>query len=191
MQKLVRVLLWLVILLLGADLVLFFLQSDFKIARELNPVDLLTALLTLFLAVYIPTRLERRLSSKRYELEVLIRGTERLQAEFSTIRNQVVAVQGLMTTEQAAAIVQGFTNASHGIKTLTELSKLCERPDLEAPLAQLEVRRRSFKRLVTGGGFQRDPAFQYSSTQLAAIDGKYYDNDLTLSKLIIRINRAL
>jgi hypothetical protein len=191
MQKIGQVLVWAVILLVGTDFVLFFFQPEFKLARELNLVDVFTALLTLFLAIYIPTRLERRLSSKRYELEVLIRGVERLQIELATIRSQVVSARSPLGAEQAASIVQSFTNASHGVKTLAELSKLCERPDLALPLAQIEIRRRIFKRLVTGGGFQSNPTFAYDSTQLAAIDSKYYENDLELAKLIIHINRLL
>lgn len=181
-----------VVLLLIADLVLFFLQSDFKLARELNPVDIITALLTLFLAIYIPTRLERRLSSKRYEVEALIRGVERLQAELSAIRTLVVGTNGAaVSTDQAATILQGFTNASHGIKTLAELCKLCDRPDLATSMQQFELRRRSFKRLITGGGFQRNPTFAYSPTAFASIDRAYYNNDLELAKLVIHINRPL
>ena len=194
MQKQARVLFWVILsLLLTTGLVFLFYKSDFKLARELNPVDIITALLTLFLAIYIPTRLERRLSSKRYEIEVLIRSIERLQAELLIIRTLAISTNGapLLNADQTAAIVQGFTNASHGIKTLTELCNLCGRPDLAAPLAELEKRRRAFKKLITGGGFQSNPDFVYSSTKLASIDKKYYDNDLELAKLIIHINRPL
>ena len=189
--RLVSWLPWLGALLLLVTFGQLFWYSEFKLARELSLVDIATALLTLFLAIYIPTRLERRLSSKRFELEVLTRGAERLQAELLTIRNQAVSARGPLSADQTAAIVQGFTNASHGIKTLTELSKLCERPDLSTHLAQLEIRRRAFKKLVTGGGFQRNPTFEYSSSKLATIESKYYENDLELAKLIIRINRPL
>ncbi|HEY9295942.1 MAG TPA: hypothetical protein VIQ31_06140 [Phormidium sp.] len=181
-----------IVLLLFSLVVQLFYQSDFELARELNPVDIITALLTLFLAVYIPTRLERRLSSKRYEIEALIRGVERLQAELSAIRTSVAGTNGApVSTDQAAAILQGFTNASHGIKTLAELCKLCERPDLVISMQQFELRRRSFKRLITGGAFQRNPAFAYSPTVLAAIDKEYYNNDLELAKLVIYINRPI
>lgn len=189
-RKLLDFLPWIGLLLLALTFGQLFLYSDFKLARELSIVDIATALLTLFLAFYIPSRLERRLSSQRFELEVLIRSVDRVQIEFAAIRNTVLTASTPASAEQMAAIVQSFTNISHGIHTLTELSTLCNRTDIHPLLIDLQKRRLAFKRVVTGGGFQRDPAFTYIPTQIALIGQQYYETDLALSKLIIYINRA-
>lgn len=189
-RKLLDSLPWIGLVLLATTFGQLFLHSDFKLARELSLVDIATALLTLFLAFYIPSRLERRLSSQRFELEVLIRSVERVQTEFTAIRNTVLTATVPASAEQMAAIVQAFTNISHGIHTLTELSTICNRADVQPLLTDLQKRRLAFKRLVTGGGFQRDPAFAYKIAQVALIGQQYYEADLALSKLIIYINRA-
>ena len=121
---------------------------------------------------------------------MLIRSVERVQAEFTAIRNTVLTAYTPASAEQMGAIVQAFTNISHGIHTLTELSTICNRADVQPLLVDLQKRRLAFKRLVTGAGFQRDPNFAYIPTQIALIGQQYYETDLALSKLIIYINRA-
>lgn len=189
-RKLLDSLPWIGLVLLAITFGQLFLHSDFKLARDLSLVDIATALLTLFLAFYIPSRLERRLSSQRFELEVLIRSVERVQVEFTAIRNTVLTASVPASSEQMNVIVQAFTNISHGIHTLTALSTICNRSDVQPLLTDLQKRRLTFKRLVTGGGFQRDLAFAYVPTQTALIGQQYYETDLALSKLIIYINRA-
>lgn len=190
MRKLFDALPWVGSALLAMTAWQLLFHADFKLARELSLVDIATALLTLFLAFYIPSRLERRLSSQRFELEVLIRGAERLQTEFTAVRLVVATASGALTAGQVASIVQAFTNISHGIHTLTELSTLCNRPDVLPLLTNVRKRRLDFKRLVTGGNFQSDPTFTYTPAQVALIGQQYFEADLEISKLIILINRA-
>ena len=166
-----------------------FLLSDFKFSREINIVDVATGGLTLFLAFYIPSRLDRRLSSQRYELEILIRGVERAQSEFTSVWDAVQAGSQPISAEVEAAIIRSFTNLSHSLNTLSELSKECGLPALGTPIVELEKQRRQFKWLVTGNGFQQTPQFYYTAEQIAAVRQDYFRINLACSRLIIQINR--
>src|SRR5687768_3140063 len=79
--------------------------------EKINAVDVVTLLATVFLAVYIPSFLEKHLHRERFEKEVIIRKVEKLQTTLAEI-NKVVSEcvqKGSVSNANSYLIINHFT----------------------------------------------------------------------------------
>lgn len=176
-----------VFLLVAAGAILFW--EGFTVERQINLVDLATGFLTLFLAFYIPRVIERRASSDRFALDILIKDVEQLRADALVLWHTVQASSNPLQEAEAASLVRQFTNLSQSLRLLHETVKLLPELDVSATLTELEDLRAQWKRQVTGDGFQRDPLFAYQPDKLANIRTTHYTFRLACLRLIFQINQ--
>lgn len=165
-----------------------FYLSDFKFSRELSLVDIATGLLTLFLGFYIPHRIEKSINSQRFELESLIEDVRRIQADLTLILETVQYSSQPVTQEENNRIIRAFENASLGLQSLLVLALDSKLDQVVIAVNDLERMRRTYKRAVTGGGFQGQ-YFVFTPAQVQSITTQYYLTRLDCSKLILLINR--
>jgi len=162
----------------------------FPFDDKINAVDLLTLLVTIFLAVYIPIFLEKQMHSHRFEKDVVVRKIEGLQSSLRDVNRTVTEClqKNTVSTGNSHAIVNSFTSISNELDTLITLIELCHQRKLDMDLTSIKNLRHEYKRTVTGGNFGRK-VFKYTALTKKEEEVIYHKLDKELCILIFKINR--
>jgi|694.fasta_scaffold03634_8 hypothetical protein len=157
--------------------------------EKINIVDLTTLLITIFLALYIPAFLDRRIQDKRYEKEVIIRKIEMLQNSFKDVNKLVTECVQKNSTSQTNChlIINCFTSISNELETVITLLDHCYKGKLIKEINEIKVFRRDYKNLVTGGKFQ-SKNFKYSALTKKEEEKLYNNIDKAICLLIFKVN---
>lgn len=156
---------------------------------KINLVDLATLLTTIFLALYIPTFLERQVQNKRYEKDVIIKKIEALQGSFKEVNKLVTECvqKNAVSQTNCYLIINSFTSISNELDTVITLIEYCQKKKFETELNELKVMRREYKGIVTGGNFQRR-GFKYPVLTKKDEEVLFNKIDKAISLLIFKVN---
>jgi hypothetical protein len=163
---------------------------SFPFEDKINAVDLINLLMTIFIAVYIPSFLEKQMHSQRFEKEVIIRKIEGLQATLRDVNRTVTECfqKNTVSLANTYAIINGFNSISNELDILITLIELCYKKKLNTELNSIKKLRHKYKRTVTGGNFG-GKGFKYTELTKKEEDVIYHKLDKELCILILKINR--
>lgn len=187
-----RILIVLIIFLLGA---LFgssaiHYTKNIQFEDKLNVVDLATLLVTIFLAFYIPSILEKKLHNRRYEKETNIKKLEEIQGtikDINIIVKECYRKNSISKTNERL-ILSYFTTLSNQIKTFINLVSICHSGCFIPEISNLRNARKNYKDCITGGGFQTK-GYVFSSGVKNEEERLFQDFDKQICELIIKINK--
>src|SRR5690242_19245570 len=137
---------------------------SFPFEDRINAIELITLIVTIFLAVYIPIFLEKQMHSHRFEKDVIVRKIEGLQSTLRDVNRAVTEClqKNTVSTDNSHSIINCFTSISNELDTLITLIELCHQRKLDTDLNSIKNLRHDYKRTVTGGNFGRK-AFKYTA----------------------------
>lgn len=163
---------------------------SFPFEDKINAVDLATLVVTIFLAVYIPTFLEKQMHNYRFEKEVIVRKIEGMQFTLRDVNKTVTEClqKNTVSTANSHSIVNCFTSISNELDTLITLIELCHKKKLVSELESIKTLRHEYKRTVTGGNFGRK-VFKYTALTKKEEEVIYHKLDKELCTLIFLVNR--
>jgi len=165
-----------------------FIEFDsLKLDGNINPVEVLTLCVMLFITLYIPAVLTNRLTNKRHVKDALIRRVEQVQGRFSEINTIVTDCRQKNTISNSSknSILQLFTFLSNDIYTLNQLLKECDKNHFTSEVDKLNEDRRKYKGIVTSSDFQRH---NYEANTKKEEEQAYTQMQGFLTKLIFKIN---
>lgn len=160
-----------------------------KLDSDLNLVDILTLLTTVFIAFYIPTALERSLSNKRFERELLIKKLESIREHFNAIDKIFYHSysNNSITPEAEIALVEQFKYISVELSVLISLANRICNNKTQKKIKNIIILRRSYKSIITGGQFQ-SIGFRYTVTDKIRSEKAIKIIDSELSHLVLDVN---
>lgn len=175
---------------IGTGLAIGHYYPSFPFEEKINAVDLITLIITIFLAVYIPTFLEKQVHSHRFEKEVIVRKIEGLQFTLRGINRTVTEClqENTITIGNSHAIINSFTSISNELETIITLIELCHKEKLYSELKTIKDLRHEYKRTVTGESFGKK-TFKYTALIKKEEEVIYHKLDKQLCILIFLINR--
>lgn len=142
----------------------YYKKTLFQFEPKINPIEVLTLILTLLLAFYIPIILENKLTNSRFEKETIIRYLESLLTKFNDIN--VLVSECVKMNEVSLAnetlITSKFSAISIDLYSLKTICDLYRRNFLKDEVKVLINKRKDYKDIVTGGRFQ-SAGYKYSS----------------------------
>ncbi len=165
-----------------------FISSDmFELNTKINPVEVLTLCVMVFITIYIPAILTNKLSNKRHVKNALIRRVEKVQERFSSINMLVTdcCQKNTISNKNKNCILQSFTFLSNDINTLNKLLEKCDKRSFLEDTAKLVKDRRDYKGIVTGSDFQDK---KYDANTKKEEEQKHTELQGFLSELIFKIN---
>lgn len=129
----------------------------FELEKKINPVELITLIITIFLGIYIPSILTNRLNNKQHIKNTIIRRIELVQDSYSSINGDVGQcinkANPNITSKEYHTIVRKFLILSNQIKSLQTLLEQCNSKSLKEDSELLKKGRKKYKDCVTGGAF--------------------------------------
>lgn len=157
---------------------------------KINAVDLITLIVTIFLAVYIPIFLEKQMHSHQFEKDIIVRKIEGLQSTLRDVNRTVTEClqKNTVSAQNNHAIINCFTSISNELDTLITLIELCHKKKLNTELESIKGLRHEYKRTVTGGNFGRR-TFKYTALTKKEEEVIYHKLDKELCILIFTVNR--
>ena len=163
---------------------------SFPFEDKINAVDLITLIVTIFFAVYIPIFLERQMHNHQFEKDVIVRKIEGLQSTLRDVNRTVTEClqKNTVSAQNSHAVVNSFVSVSNELDTLITLIELCHKKRLDTELASIKNLRHEYKRTVTGGNFGRRN-FKYTALTKKEEEVIYHKLDKELCILIFLVNR--
>lgn len=166
-----------------------FAIEGFSFEEKINIVDVAAAFLTLFLAFYVPHRIEKAISTQRYELESLINEVRQILSYFDLALSTIQASENPASQEDQSIILRAVVNSGQALQVLETLFQENEMAHLQERIDAIRVQRLTFKRLTTGGRFQSS-GFYYDPYVLSLITTAYHSLKIECLRLIFKINRS-
>lgn len=162
----------------------------FKFEEKIDPIGLVTLVVTVFLAVYVPIFLERNLHNKRSEKDVIIRKIESLQKSIDNV-NQIVSEciqKQTVSMPNSYLIINNFTTISNELDTVITLINYCSENKFTKEFEEMKNFRFQYRKIVTGGNFQKK-GFKFTILDKTEEEKIYHKFDKLLSLLILKVNR--
>lgn len=162
---------------------------DINYEEKINLIDLATLCVTAFLALYVPSFLERNMHNKRSEKEVLIRRVENLQRTLNEINEIFFSCveKKLVSQSDSYLIIRLFILFSNQLETIITLTGYSNNFLFPEEFKNIKKLRYEYKKIVTGEQFQTK-GFNYSTLDINAEGNTFFKLDKELSLLIIKIN---
>ncbi len=175
---------------IAAGLAIAYYYPSIPFEEKINAVDLITLIVTIFLAVYIPIFLEKQMHSHRFEKDVIVRKIEGLQSTLRDVNRTVTEClqKNTVSVQNSHSIVNCFTSISNELDTLITLIELCHKRKLDNEINSIKNLRHDYKRSVTGGNFGRRN-FKYTALTKKEEEVIYHKLDKELCVLIFLVNR--
>jgi len=161
----------------------------FSFEDKIDIVGLATLIVTILLAIYIPTFLEKNMHNKRGEKDVIIRKIETLQGTIRSV-NQAVGEcvqKQMVSTANTYLIIRLFTTISNELETIITLTEHCCKNKFKEELEEIKTYRFQYRKTVTGGDFQKK-GFKYNVLDKKEEEKVYHKFDKALSLLIFKVN---
>lgn len=177
------------VVLLAIAVTQVFIIEGFSFEKQINIVDIAAALITIFLAFYVPHRVERAISTQRYEKEALIAEVRQIMSYFDSALNTSQMASSPVTAEQEAIILGAIENSAKALQMLEELFHENGFQEKISFIEAIRSQRLVFKKLATGGNFGKDD-FAYSPYVLNLMSTAYHSMKKDFLKLIFSLNKS-
>jgi hypothetical protein len=169
----------------------FYRKHNYQFDEKINLVEIVTLIVTIILAIYIPAILEHKLNNDRFEKDTVIKKIETIQKSFNEINILVTecVAAGKVSPSNRTLIVTKFTSISNDIYSLQKLANLYKPGFLSSEITDLTNLRGDYKKIVTGGDFDK-VGFKYDPITKQREEVLRSKTDEQLCLLIFSINRA-
>lgn len=187
MQNIIRGILLISGVIIGMGFQHYYPFFDFE--DKIDVVGLMTLIVTIFLAVYIPIFLEKNMHNKRSEKDVIIRKIEGLQRTIQSVNNTVDECMQKKSISSANSyyILRLFMTISNELDTIIELTDLCRINKFKENFDEIKSHRYQYRKIVTGGDFQKSD-FKYTILDKKEEEKIYHQFDKALCVLIFKVN---
>ena len=177
------------IMLLLVALVQGFFIEGFTFDKQISIVDIATGFLTLFLAFYVPYRIEKVINTQRYEIEALISEVRQILSYFDAAWAGVQGASKPVTQAEEDAILRAIESSGQALQFLEELFRENNLIHLNEIVDIIGAKRLAFKRLVTGRNIQ-DANFYYEPYVVNLISTSYHNIKIDCLRLVFQVNRS-
>jgi hypothetical protein len=155
----------------------------FEVSLKFDVIPVFISTLTLLLGVYIALVIQKNVSDKRVEKNILIERLTELKSIYSKIDAETI------THKDESIIIGLFTSASKLISRLEGITKIsCGKKHI-SDLKVIRNKHFEFKELATGGTVQENK-YLYDENVLRNLSNKYEKLIFEIDSLMMNFNKA-
>jgi hypothetical protein len=155
----------------------------FDVSLKLDVVPVFISILTLLLGIYIALVIQKNVSDKRVEKNILIERLIELKLIYNKIETETI------TLKDQSSIIGLFTSASKLISRLEKITKIsCGKKHIND---LIEIRKKHFEyKIISTGGKVQENKYLYDGQVIISLSNKYEDLVFEIDSLMISFNKA-